>query len=205
MSGLIDELLTLARAHAGASNLKLLPLDIREPMQYAYLQKATIASGKNIRFLADIPDQEVLVLGDMVALQRLYLILIDNALKYTPEGGMVDLSLTAEDSEVVVSVRDYGIGIADEDILHIFDRFYRSDKARQRDRGGSGLGLSIGKWIAEVHHAELQVKSELNVGSTFSIHFHSPDESTDCLSGVFQVSAIEQSEVLSAGSLHSCK
>jgi heavy metal sensor kinase len=171
MSELIDELLTLARTDAGASCLKLLPIDVRVPLQYAYKQKETIASGKHIRFRAAIPDHAVLVLGDMVALQRLFLILVDNALKYTPEDGMVDLNLTVENAKIVVTVRDSGIGIADADILHIFERFYRSDKARQRDTGGSGLGLAIGKWIAEAHHAEIQVESELNLGSTFIIHF----------------------------------
>jgi len=92
---------------------------------------------------------------------------VDNAIKYTPAGGGVRLSLYREQGGVQVAVSDTGMGIPQEDLPHIFERFYRTDKARRR--GGTGLGLSIAKWIAEAHDGHLTVESEVGKGSTFKV------------------------------------
>jgi signal transduction histidine kinase len=101
--------------------------------------------------------------------RRALLILIDNAVKYTPRGGSIEVELSTRHGFAVVSVTDTGIGIAKDDILHIFDRFWRVDKARSREDGGAGLGLSIAKWIVERHGGSIEVETEPGKGSMFSI------------------------------------
>jgi signal transduction histidine kinase len=108
-------------------------------------------------------------MGDPDRLKQLLLNLVSNGLKYTPEGGGVSLSLSRDDEWVRVDVVDTGIGIPAEDLPHIFDRFYRVDKARSRAMGGTGLGLSIAHWIAEAHGGQLSVVSEVGKGSTFTV------------------------------------
>jgi two-component system sensor histidine kinase BaeS len=97
------------------------------------------------------------------------LILIDNAIKYTPRRGRVDFDLRRENDFAVAEVRDTGIGIAAEDLPNIFERFYRADKARSRESGGVGLGLSIGHWIAEAHGGTIEVQSSIGNGSVFRL------------------------------------
>ncbi|RPJ36687.1 MAG: hypothetical protein EHM35_07700, partial [Planctomycetaceae bacterium] len=92
-----------------------------------------------------------------------------NSVKYTPRGGTVTLSVSRQENTVHVDVTDTGLGIPPEDLPHIFDRFYRVDKARSRAMGGTGLGLSIARWITEAHDGQLQVTSEVGKGSTFSV------------------------------------
>jgi len=98
----------------------------------------------------------------------LFLILIDNAVKYTPTGGRVFIGLNTNGNAAVAKVQDTGIGISQEDLPVIFERFYRADKARSRE-SGAGLGLSIARWIAEAHHAQILVESVVGQGSTFEV------------------------------------
>jgi heavy metal sensor kinase len=171
MTRLIEELLILARTDAGSYRVPLSPLDLRQPLDHACTQAATMARNKQIAFATNLPDREAMIHGDATTLRRLFLILIDNAIKYTPEGGRIDVALYPTDSRICVAVRDSGIGIDPDEIDRIFDRFYRSDKARQRDAGGAGLGLPIGRWIAEAHRANIEVDSSLNAGSEFRVAF----------------------------------
>jgi signal transduction histidine kinase len=94
---------------------------------------------------------------------------MDNAVKYTPSGGSINVTLKSQDGLAVISVSDTGIGIAEEDLAHVFDRFWRADKARSREQGGAGLGLSIAKWIIEMHHGTIGVKSGPGEGARFDI------------------------------------
>ena len=112
---------------------------------------------------------QVQLQGDPDGLKQLLLILVDNAIKYTPEGGRVQLAMRTEPGAAVVTVADTGIGIDPEDLPHLFERFYRADKARSRDLGGTGLGLSIAKWIAESHGGHISVESTVGQGSTFTL------------------------------------
>jgi signal transduction histidine kinase len=109
-------------------------------------------------------------MGDLPTLRRLLWILLDNAMKYTPAPGHIEVSLSTSSGQATVLVRDSGIGIAQSDLPYIFDRFYRADPSRSQVEG-SGLGLSIAKWIAEMHHANLSVRSEQNKGTAFWIVF----------------------------------
>lgn len=134
--------------------------------RYEHLRRLALDSGVRLDMLRNM---RACVLGDMVRLSQLVYNLIDNALKYTPKGGAVELMLTAEDGKAVLRVRDTGVGIAKEDLPFIFDRFYRVDKARSREVGGAGLGLSICKEIIEAHGGAIDVVSEPGKGSTFTV------------------------------------
>jgi signal transduction histidine kinase len=108
-------------------------------------------------------------MGDSDRLKQLMLNLVDNAIKYTPAGGTVSLSLSRQNGWAHLTVSDTGVGIPQEDLPHIFDRFYRVDKARNRLQGGSGLGLAIAKWIVQAHGGGIQVNSRVGEGTTFTV------------------------------------
>jgi signal transduction histidine kinase len=116
--------------------------------------------------------EEATVLGDADYLKELLLILVDNAIQYTPDGGEIHLGARRLANEVVVEVIDNGMGIAGVDLTHLFERFYRADGARHRDTGttsGTGLGLSIAQWIADEHSGKIEVVSQPDRGSTFTL------------------------------------
>jgi heavy metal sensor kinase len=166
---LVENLLLIAKADSGDAQLQRRPVDLVETISDACEQASILAQVKGIKFETRLPDKTVWVTGDAHALRRLFLILLDNAVKYTPQGGMFEVSLAEGDGFVIGSVRDTGIGIAADDLPHIFDRFYRVDRARSRDQGGTGLGLAIGRWIIEAHGGTISVQSELNRGSLFRV------------------------------------
>lgn len=168
-SKLVEDLLTIARADSGSDQLTMTPIDLSEPLLDACSQGALMAGTKKVSFSKVVPGCQALVHGDRDALRRLFLILMDNAVKYTPAGGTIHVALSVNGAAASVSVRDTGIGIADADLAHIFERFYRADKARQRDSGGVGLGLSIARWIADSHEATIEVQSWPGAGSDFQV------------------------------------
>ncbi len=168
-SRLIEDLLTLARADSGIVDLDLQAMDLAGTVRDACSQGAKLAKSKGVEFQAAAPDGRLPIRGDPTALRRLFLILIDNAVKYTPQGGRVQVRLEARDGYAAGEVRDTGIGIAAEDLPHIFERFWRADKVRSREMGGAGLGLSIARWIAEVHRGSIEVESEPGKGSSFRV------------------------------------
>jgi len=112
--------------------------------------------------------QEVTIIGDKFRLQQLFSNLIDNAIKYTPEGS-IRITVEKDGENGVVQVRDTGIGIPQGEQEKIFKRFYRVDRSRSKEGGGVGLGLSITEWIVHAHHGRIGVESELNRGSTFTV------------------------------------
>jgi hypothetical protein len=122
--------------------------------------------------------EAVRVRGDEDRLKQLLLNLVTNAIKYTPAGGHVMVSVTQKDGFAFVKVSDTGIGIPKEDLEHIFDRFYRVDKARSRQMGGTGLGLSIASWIAEAHKGRIWAESVEGKGSVFTLQLPSLDTPT---------------------------
>ena len=168
-SELLDNLMLLARADSGAEQLCISPANIEDALKDVLAQVSPLAGEKGISLRPALPDHPIWIAGDGQLLKRLFLILIDNAVKYTPVSGRVSIALTKRDRIVTVSVMDTGIGIGDADLPHIFDRFYRADKARSGPRGGAGLGLSIGRWIAEAHGGSIQVESRIGEGSTFKV------------------------------------
>lgn len=174
-SELVEKLMLLARADYGVEALQLASEDLRGIVRDVCSQGKMLSEAKEINFREEIPAQPVRVNADAHALRRLFLILIDNAIKYTPKGGRVDVVVGQENGFAIGEVRDTGIGIAPEDLPNVFERFYRADKARSRESGGVGLGLSIGRWIAEAHEGTIEVQSALGGGSIFKLRLPMAD------------------------------
>lgn len=168
MSSIIENLLILAKADQGTVDVDFSEVNLGSLVQDLYDDSEVLAEGKHIHVTLSNKDP-ITIVGDKVRLRQLFLNLIDNAIKYTPEGGMVTLSVERQNGAAIVQVADTGIGIPPQEVAKIFDRFYRVDKARSRDIGGTGLGLSIARWIAELHRGTINVKSEVDKGSVFTV------------------------------------
>jgi heavy metal sensor kinase len=168
MSQIVNDLLFLSKADMGEIHLQKQRIDLTQLVTEVHAQARMIAIAKEITVRMSA-DSNVVVIGDRLRLRQLLLNLVDNGIKYTPEGGEMLISLASNDSQVELRVLDNGIGISPEDQPHIFDRFFRVDKARSREAGGSGLGLSISRWIIEAHGGEISVQSEPGKGSTFTV------------------------------------
>jgi two-component system, OmpR family, sensor kinase len=166
MSRLVGDLLLLARADSGAIPLDLKPVELDNVLFDVYRQAEQLAQSVEIKLSAV---DQVSVWGDPDRLKQLVLNLVDNSLKYTPAGGKVTICLEKNSNWARITVSDTGIGIPPEHVPHIFDRFYRVDKARNRVQGGSGLGLSIARWIAQAHGGNISVTSEVGQGTVFTI------------------------------------
>jgi heavy metal sensor kinase len=168
-TALIEELLSLARADSGSETLHMRPINLRETLQGIADDWRQVAAVRNLQFESSIEVPDSFVLGDETSLRRVVNILLDNAFKYTPSPGNVYLLLERKKNRVVITVRDSGIGIAAEEQSKIFERFYRVDKARSREMGGAGLGLSIAEWIVGQHRGSIQVQSSPGQGSLFRV------------------------------------
>ncbi len=166
MTRLVGDLLFLARTDAGGLPIQKQPVDFDTVFLDVYRQAQHLSSSVCIEL---VEVDQVRLLGDADRLRQLLLNLVDNAVKYTPAGGKVRLSLSKENGVAQISVSDSGVGIPAQHIPFIFDRFYRVDKARTRAQGGSGLGLSIAQWIAQAHGGEIAVSSEVGKGTTFTV------------------------------------
>jgi len=178
MSDLVDSLLTLARADEGRFDLHREPVRM-EPLVRDVFETAVIL-GEVAGVSVALPlVEDATVMGDATRLRQLFLNLVTNAIKYTPRGGHVEITLSLRNNdEIGLSVRDSGVGIAAADLPHIFDRFWRADRARSRrpadGRGvegsaGFGLGLAIAQWIAQAHGGSLTAQSRLGRGSIFTV------------------------------------
>jgi len=170
-SSLVEELLSLARADSGRESLHLTLVDLRSAITDIANEWRPLIEARNLQFTQYSADCEFPVLADHRALQRLLAILLDNAVKYTPPPGVVELGLEVQGDKAVISVRDSGIGIAEPDQTKIFERFYRVDKARSRELGGAGIGLAIADWIVQQHRGSIAVQSSIGRGSSFLIEF----------------------------------
>ena len=168
-SSLVEKLMLLARADAGVETLQHTPVNLAECLRDACKDGRILADAKQLIFSEDVEPSELFVEGDSHALRRLFLILIDNAVKYTSSGGSVTVGLKRSNNCAVAECRDTGIGISADDLPNIFERFYRADKARSREVGGVGLGLSIARWVAEAHKGSIEVQSAPGTGSVFRI------------------------------------
>ncbi len=165
LARLVADLLVLARADAGLP-LRRWRMELDRVLLEAFAEARQLARGQRLEIGRLEP---AMITGDPDRIKQLVLILLDNAIKYTPEGGRVTLELQRTGASAEILVRDTGIGIAPEDLPHVFDRFYRADPARSRDPGGSGLGLAIARWIAEQHGGQITIESSLGLGTTVSV------------------------------------
>ncbi len=166
LSKIVDQLLTMSRLDAGEAFLEVSRFDFAELVRTTVEYMRLLADEKKLALKVEAAEK-VQVEGDQSRLQQVVVNLLDNAIKYTPEGGSVSVSVCAEADKAVLTVTDTGIGISEEGQAHIFERFYRTDKARSRQLGGTGLGLSIVKSIGTAHGGRVSVQSTEGRGSTF--------------------------------------
>ena len=168
LSTLIDDLLNLARADSGRVRLESREFYLNELVAECCRSVRALASARGLA-LQCRPAADVQYRGDERLLRRLLLNLLDNAIRYTPAGGAITVSLEAAEGGVQLCVADSGIGIAADHSARVFERFYRADEARSRAAGGFGLGLSIVKWIAEAHRGTVACESTPGQGSVFTV------------------------------------
>jgi len=169
-SVLIEDLLSLARADSGREFLKLEPIELGELLRDCMSEWKPLATAAGHELTLRPADAGRLwVMADERALRRVFTILLDNAVKYTPPPGNIDVSMQGHDHRAVISVRDSGIGIPPAEQSKIFERFYRIDKARGRTVGGAGLGLAIAWWIVARHGGAIRVESAASKGARFCV------------------------------------
>lgn len=169
---LVDSLLTLSRADAGQVKLKLERMDLAELAREVVNHLGVLAEEKR-QFLSVEASAPVHATADRLVLRQAVINLVDNAIKYSPEGGRVRVSVQDHVDGPTLEVMDTGAGIAAEHREHIFDRFYRVDKARSRELGGTGLGLAIARWAVETHGGRIELESKEGKGSLFRIRLPS--------------------------------
>jgi heavy metal sensor kinase len=178
MSRLVENLLSLARGDTQRSVAGMAVVDLAEKLRDLAEELTPSADAKGLKLISEIPNEEIPVNGDVFELRRLFVILLDNAIKYT-ETGSITLSVSEKDSMVKVTVADTGIGIDGASLPHVFDRFWRADKVRSRAEGGAGLGLSLASQIVQNHGGSISVESELGQGSAFTVRLKSGETVED--------------------------
>jgi two-component system, OmpR family, phosphate regulon sensor histidine kinase PhoR len=176
LNAIIEDLLALSRIEQGEEKggIQLVPAVIGEVIQSALQSCQIKARDKQVRLVADYAEN-LQCLANAPLLEQALINLIDNAIKYSNEGGEVQLAVHAATAAIEISVRDFGCGIDREHLPRLFERFYRVDKARSRKQGGTGLGLAIVKHIVQAHGGQVRVDSTLGEGSLFTIAL--PDRS----------------------------
>ncbi len=165
LSRLVDDLLQLSKLEYRRANVNKHPVDLVDIIRNTVEMFKNRAEEKDLEMTTEIPNLPR-VPGDEGFLTQVMVNLVDNAIKYTPSGGKINVGASFNDKEILVSVRDTGMGIPEESLSRVFERFYRVDKARSRDVGGTGLGLSIAKHIVEAHGGKIWVESHPE-GSSF--------------------------------------
>lgn len=169
MTTLVSDLLMVARSDNNALKFKIQRIDLSEILSQVVRTMKPIAEKKNIKIGGE-NFRKAFINADEQKIKQLAIILVDNAIKYTPDGGSVLVSLESFDGKsAVFAVMDSGIGIAPEDLDKVFERFYRVDKARSREMGGNGLGLAIASEIVKLHEGKISVESRLGEGTKFSV------------------------------------
>lgn len=168
LAKIVESLLVISRLDAGEARMERARFDLAELTATTVEQLQLLAEDKNITLVSDT-QETVEIEGDRARLKQVVVNLIDNAIKYTPAGGRVEARVLHEDGHALLEVNDTGVGIPAEALPHIFERFYRVDKARTRAVGGTGLGLAIVKSICTAHGGQVKVESTENRGSRFTV------------------------------------
>ncbi len=168
MKELIEQLLFLARGDSGRNTLNKVDIDLNDLMQEVW-EESEMIDDKHIYVFEERPGATMV--GDVAMVKQSVRIFVQNAAKYSNEGDTIKLGVRISDDYVSYIVQDEGIGMQEEDVSHIFERFYRSDKARNGETGGSGLGLSIAKWIIDAHEGRIEVLSRPDIGTRFTVSF----------------------------------
>jgi signal transduction histidine kinase len=168
LNRIVGDLTTLALADARQLHLNPKPIELNEVVKGLITQATPLADERGVQLRPDL-NGGVRVDADLVRVRQLLLILIDNALLHTPSGGQVSVGVARQNGRAQVTVTDTGEGIPTGDLPHIFERFYRADKARTRENGGSGLGLAIAKWIVDAHKGDIAVTSAEGRGTEVAV------------------------------------
>ena len=168
LSKLVDELMELAKLESPDTEILQEPFNLGELVQDVSQKFRLKAEEKRITIKMEIEKEKPVVYGDIGLIERVLENLLENAVTYTPEGGTVSMALTFENGEITVKVSDTGMGIPEEEIPRIFERFYRADKGRGQGAGRHGLGLAIAKRILELHQRSIHVQSLVDFGTTLS-------------------------------------
>jgi heavy metal sensor kinase len=168
LTRLVNDMLTLAEAEAGRHVMAKEPVNLGTLLQDLIDQMRLLATVRNIQIEFFAPE-DLWVEADKPWFRRALVNLLDNAIKYSRDGGKVDVSMAIDGTIAKLKIKDDGIGIASEDLPHVFDRLYRADPARSRVSGGTGLGLTMVKWIVEAHQGTIQVTSQPDKGAVFEI------------------------------------
>jgi signal transduction histidine kinase len=168
LSRIVENLMALSRLDAGEVRMEKILLNLGELAASTAEQMRLLAEEKSLTLRCNV-DPAVRVIGDQSKLKQVVVNLIDNAIKYTPEGGEVGVVVGSNQGNAFLEVFDNGLGISPDAIPHVFERFYRADQARSRDLGGAGLGLAIVKAICSAHGAQIEVSSQESEGSRFRV------------------------------------
>ncbi|WP_263360055.1 HAMP domain-containing histidine kinase [Acidicapsa ligni] len=170
-STLLDALLSLAQSDNFVHEVAFKKIDLCELVVSGCRRVEDLAESSGILLDWHLPPETIYIEGDELLLQRLLGILLDNAIRYTPGSGEIRAEVSLAANNALVTVRDTGVGMSEDIRLHVFDRFYQADLRERKSKAGNGLGLSIGRWIADAHGAELTVESTPQEGSVFQIKF----------------------------------
>ncbi len=169
MELLIKNLLTLSQLDSKTMNFNVREFDLEESLAYLAKSLAVNASAHGHKLTFDGAYDPVVIRGDKIRIEQILINITSNAIKYTPDGGRISLRLRDLGDAAEVSITDNGVGIPEEDIPHLFERFYRVEKARSSDKGGTGLGLAIAKEFAAAHGGDIRVSSIVGKGTTFTV------------------------------------
>lgn len=170
LTRMVDDLLDLSAIESGAKPLESRPVLLRELIQSALTELAPLAEKEGVKIrLLDMSDPALSLNADPGQMKRVLLNLIENAVKFNRTGGNVEISAQSAGRQVVIEVKDTGMGIDQDDLERVFERFYRAEKGRAREKGGTGLGLAIAKHIVESHGGKIEAESRVPAGSTFRV------------------------------------
>lgn len=178
LNRLVNDLLDLARMEAGEIKMNLKDFNINELIRRCIIKLESLIVSKDLQIEADFQQEDIFVNADSDAIERVVINLMHNAVKFTPENGRIILKTWRQKSKVFVSVEDTGVGIEKEELHLVWDRFYKSDKSRSRDKTGTGLGLAIIKNIINEHKQEIKVESELDKGTKFTFTLNASSKYT---------------------------
>jgi signal transduction histidine kinase len=168
LSSLVDALLAVARDDDRSAKALHMPVDLAEVVEVTVASFQTVTTDHELELTHATPD-ELMVMGDREQLRQVLVILLDNAVRYTPAGGRIHVQAREDGKEAVLTVHDTGIGIPEEALPQVFERFYRADDARNRQSGGVGLGLAIARELVTRHSGRISVTSTEGAGSTFTV------------------------------------
>jgi len=169
LTRLSQNLLFLVRGESGRITLSFANLDLTRLLSDLVRDLASAAADRGLSVTSEIPDKRVTAFVDADRFQQVFHNLFENAMRYTPAGGAIHVRLSEAPGEARMDVSDTGIGIPPQDQPFVFERFFRSDRARRAYTGGSGLGLSIVRWIVDAHKGAIAVESAPGKGSTFTV------------------------------------